>query len=169
MHPTILSFSMFSSSSWIRLCRKSVCFLLAVICFCIPRAILRPEIHIKQSPISSTVVSTTNKTLWKIIIHCPVRKRNIMFSEVSPYLWNAWDSNWMNSGYVSCITCSQENNLNYTVNALSAFQKTLCPVNQWTETYVIWDHFPIQSLSQLNRTKWNNGGLQRSDLRNHIM
>jgi len=54
---------------------------------------------------------------------------------------------------MSAASRSQENNLDYIVNVLSAFQKTLCPVNQWTETYVIWDHFLILSLSQLNGTK----------------
>lgn len=171
MHFTILSFSMISSSSWIRLCRKSICSLLAVICFCIPRATLRPEIHIKHIPISSTTVNTKNKTLKNTSNSLSCLKEECYvqgITEVSLYLWNVWHLNRMNSGcYVSCITCSQKNNLDYIVNVLFIFQKTLCPVNQWTETYVIWDHFPILSLSQLNRTKWNNGELQRSDLRNH--
>lgn len=86
MHFTILSFSMVSSSSWIRLCRKSICSLLAVICFCIPRATLRPEIHIKHIPISLTTVNAKNKTLKNNTnIYCPVWKRNIMYNALLRY------------------------------------------------------------------------------------
>lgn len=87
MHFTILSFSMVSSSSWIRLCRKSICSLLAVICFCIPRATLRPKIHIKHIPISSTTVNTKNKTLKMNSLSCLKEEYYVRcIIEVLPYL-----------------------------------------------------------------------------------
>lgn len=97
MHFTILSFSMISSSSWIRLCRKSICSLLAVICFCIPRATLRPEIHIKHIPISSTTVNTKKKTHnTNNSLSCLKEEYYVQcIIEVSLYLWNVWHSNRM--------------------------------------------------------------------------